>query len=61
MGARRAVARGLPLGHHGVEAAGDLLQLANGRAQARRKHGVLGCVFGEGRDQDGDDRGERLA
>ena len=54
-------AAGLPVGGHRVEATDDLLKLANGRAQARREQGVLGCVFGEGRNQDGDDRGERLA
>ena len=55
------VAGGLPVAHRGIEVAGDLFQLADGRVQGRREHGVLGGVFGDGGDQGGDDRGEGLA
>ena len=63
--ARAAVAGGvagcLPLGGHCVEALDDGFELANGRAQAGREHGVLGGVLGDGGDQQGDDRGQGLA
>jgi hypothetical protein len=52
---------GLPFVGQGLEAVRDFFELADGRAKARREHGVLGRVFGEGGDQHGDDRGERLA
>ncbi len=52
---------GFPFLDHGFELAGQFFQLANGRAASRREHGVLGRVFGEGGDQHGDDRGDRLA
>ena len=59
--ARRAIGSGgFPFGDHGFEPAGQFLQLAHGRAASRREHGVLGRVFGEGGDQQGDDRGDRL-
>ena len=55
------MAGGFPFLDHGFELAGQFFELANGRAASRREHGVLGRVFGEGGDQQGDDRGERLA
>ena len=66
-GTRRAAGRAagvllrLPFVGQGLEAAGEFFELADGRAKARREHGVLGRVFGDGGDQQGDDRGERLA
>ena len=51
---------GFPFGDHGQEFLGELFQLANGRAASRREQGVLGRVFGEGGDQEFDDRGDRL-
>ena len=65
VGARRVAARpgqgGVVFGDHGVEAPGEFFELADGRAASRREHGVLAGVFGEGCDQERDDRGERLA
>jgi hypothetical protein len=52
---------GLPFGGQGVEAPDEFFQLANGRAAAPGEHGVLAGVFGDGGDQQMDDRGERLA
>jgi hypothetical protein len=60
-GAGRLGLGGLPFGDHGVEAPGDFLQLADGRAASPREHGVLAGVFGEGGDQEFDDCRERLA
>ena len=60
-GAGGCVVLGLPFGGQGVEAPGEFFELADGRAASRREHGVLAGVFGERCDQQGDDRGERLA
>ena len=57
----RLVARGLPFGGQGLEAAGEFFELADGRAQSRREHGVLGRVFGDEGDQEVDDRRQGLA
>jgi len=56
-----AGAGGLPLGGQGIELADQGLELTDGRAASPREQGVLGGVFGEGSDQDRDDRRERLA
>jgi hypothetical protein len=52
---------GFPFGGHAVELSGELLDLANGRANPRREHGVLGRVFDEGCDQGGEECRERLS
>jgi hypothetical protein len=49
------------VGDDRVEAVDEGVQLANGRAAGAGEQGVLGGVFGEGGDQDFDDRGERLS
>jgi hypothetical protein len=51
---------GFPFGDHAVELLGGLLDLADGRADPRREQRVLGRVFGEGCDQQVEDRGDRL-
>jgi len=55
------MAGGLPVGGQGIETAHQILKLPDGRAAAPREQGVLGGVFGEGGDQNRDDRRERLA
>jgi hypothetical protein len=51
----------VPFVGQGLEAFGGLFQLANGRAASPGEQGLLAGGFGEGGDQQGDDRGERLA
>jgi hypothetical protein len=52
---------GFPFGDHAVELAGEVLDLAHGRANSRREQGVLGRVFGEGCNQGGEECSERLS
>ena len=52
---------GLVGGDQGVEFGDQGFQPGDGRAQRGGQHGVLSDVFGDGGDQQGDDRGESLA
>jgi hypothetical protein len=54
-------AAGFPGLDHGFEALHEVFELTDGGAHQRRQHGVLDGVFGDGGDQQGDDRGKGLA